>query len=156
MASPEEWKAVRHFSPKENWGDPNAIDPRLLYVLDDCRHDANSRCFISVGYVDSGHAKKSYHYRGKAADTIWPDWKLHPIDQFIHISRYDFKGIGYYPDWEYLGKKTGGWHLDVRPLAQEADGTLNYRESRWMGVKLGGKQVYLPLTFENILKYSGG
>lgn len=24
-------------------------------------------------------------------------------------------GIGYYPHWEYRGKKCPGWHVDLRP-----------------------------------------
>jgi len=158
MASKETWDKLRHFSPKEgNWGDATKMDDDLLLILDDFRATIGCPVFILQGN-GGRHSEKSWHYvenGSKAVDIIIPDWKLHPIDQLLMVFRFPFTGIGYYPDWQYYGAKCGGFHLDVRPLKDQGDGTLDYRHNRWMGVNdPTGKQIYIPMNYENILTYS--
>ena len=168
MASSETWAKLRYFkkASSDNWGDPDAISDDLLLRLDDFRHYLGLSVNVLHGVKTSGHSSKSWHYGRKnesggwkfqpcAVDVVMPGYKGHPLDLIFEAGRFGFTGIGYYPHWRWHGKAVGGMHLDMRPLSKEADGTLNYRENRWMGVMKDGKQVYIPLSFENLAKHIG-
>jgi len=165
MASDEVWKKLKHFKPlggADNWGDVNAISEILLLALDDFRGYVNCPVHVTSGVETGGHSKKSYHYRENGAcavDVILPEYKFNAYDLIIDASRFGFTGIGYYPDWQFKGKRGNGLHLDMRPLIRDSDATLNYKHSRWIGIKemVGSveKQVYLPMSYENIKKYGG-
>ena len=159
MAKAETWQKVRYFEPTENWGDADAISDDLILRLDDFRHYLGIPCYITAGVSTSGHSGKSYHYREQGAcavDCVFPDYSGHPLDLILDATRFGFTGIGYYPHWQWKGEVVGGLHLDVRPMGLDADGTLNYRHSRWLGIMRDGKQVYLPLTYNNLKRYIGG
>ena len=155
MATDETWRKLVHFSPLENWGNAAAIADSLLFKLDDFRGYLGTPIMVLNG-TQGVHSRGSYHYLKNgacAADIIIPDYKGTPFDLVLDATRFGFTGIGYYPHWEYKGKKANGLHLDDRPLKWDADSTLNYKHNRWMGIREEGAQVYIPLTFENIAKY---
>jgi len=160
MATKNEWKKLRYFKPNskyDNWGDSELIDFEHLLRLDDFRHFLNSPVYVVQGVNTSGHATKSYHYPQNGAcatDIVVPDYEGSFIQLVLDAERFGFNGLGAYPHWHYYGENTGGLHLDSRPLQWEKDETLNYRQSRWMGVKRNGSQIYIPLTYKNLLKYS--
>lgn len=171
MASEDTWAKLRYFkkdSPTDNYGDTSAIDDDLLLRLDDFRHYLGVPVYLLHGVEDKGHEKNSYHSRlrgGKAADIVCPQYTGHPIDLVFTAMRFGFSGIGYYPHWEFKGLQCGGLHLDVRPLGIDADGTLNYGHSLWMGIKISEKQAdgtvkarqeYIPLTYANIIRNTKG
>ena len=162
MASDETWQKVRqHFRPDsdiDNWGDASAIDDELLLVLFDFRVWIGVPIYVLWG-TNGKHGTDSFHYVQNGAcavDIAIPDYPKTPIDLLLDVFRFDFRGVGFYPDWKYNGKPAKGLHLDRRPLKWDPDHTKNYRENRWLGVKGTEGQVYLPFTFENINKHTRG
>lgn len=157
MANDETWAKVRKYfrpnSPTDNWGDPTAIDDELLLVLYDFRVWIGLPIYILQG-TGGIHSDDSYHYIKNGAcalDVAIPDYHKPPVDLLLDVFRFDFRGVGYYPDWKMGdGRQAKGLHLDRRPLKTEADQTLDYRENRWLGVKEEHGQVYLPLTYEQL------
>lgn len=162
MAKPRTWDSLRFFrkdSPIDNWGDPDAIADYLLLRLDDFRRHIGVPIYVLHG-TGGVHSAASYHYVKNGAcavDIAIPEYPLTPIDLLIDVFRFDFTGVGFYPDWKFRGQKAKGLHLDCRPLMWDSDKTKNFRENRWMGVRNPeGKQIYLPLNFENVDKYTRG
>jgi len=160
MASESEWKKLRYFKKesRDKWGDVDAISAEHLFRLDDFRHYLGVPVYVTAGVSIGGHSKKSFHYRGNGAcatDIVIPDYEGNFIDLILAAERFGFTGIGFYPHWKYNGRKVGGLHLDSRPLKWDKDFTYNYREARWMGILRNGSQVYIPLTYSNLLKYGG-
>ena len=168
MATPETWQKVKkYFRPNsliDKWGDPNAIQDGHLLKLYDLRVWIGLPVIVNAGVKLAGHSTKSYHYsqidkdgweRGKCAtDILIPTYELSPFDLLLDVFRFNFTGVGYYPDWRYNGQKIGGLHLDSRPLQIAKDGSPSFKQARWMGINQGGKQIYIPLTFQNLMKYS--
>lgn len=165
MASNRTWELVKPFFKKDskldNWGDPDAIDDLHLLRLFDFRTYINCPIFVTSGIRMPGTGEKSYHVPRKmpsgkevgfATDVVIPHYDDSTFDLILDATRF-FNGVGYYPHWRWKGQVVGGLHLDSRPLGYDKDGTLNYREARWMGVlRADGKQDYIPMTFENIMK----
>lgn len=149
MASDETWGKLRYFkkdSPTDKWGDPSRISDKHLLALDDFRHYIGVPIVVTSGVSTSGHSTNSYHYPQNGAcatDIIIPKYKRSPFDLILDATKFGFNGIGYYPHWQLGGVVYGGLHLDSRP----------FKAARWMGVPLNGKQVYIDLTYENLLKY---
>lgn len=171
MAKSETWAKLRYFKPLgiDNFGDADAISDDLLLHLDDFRHYLNVPFYITSGVRPESDGKRSYHTRGNGAcavDVMMPECTLHPVDLIFTAMRFGFTGIGYYPDWEFKGIRCGGLHLDTRPLGQDADGTLNYGHSLWMGIKVQSEnsegklvtsQKYIALTYANLIRsFKGG
>jgi len=164
MASPDTWRKLRYFKPNsltDNWGDSRAICDDLLLRLDDFRHFIGSPIIVTSGVRNS----KSGSYHGSmivdgfetgkcAVDIIVPSYEQSPFDLVLDATRFQFHGLGFYPHWQRNGEVTGGLHLDCRLIQFDNDDTLDYKSSRWMGVMDQGKQIYVPLTFENMIKYS--
>lgn len=157
MATADTWSKLKYFKKdgSDLWGDVDAINDLVLLRLDDFRHYVNIPIHVTSGVRPETDGKTSYHTRSRgscAVDVMCPDYAGHPIDLILSAMRFGFSGIGYYPDWSWNGLKCGGLHLDVRNLGSDSDGTLDYSHSQWMGIKRDGKQVYIPLTYANILK----
>lgn len=170
MARPETWERVRKYfrpdSKVDQWGNPDEISDAHLLRLYDFRHYIGCPIFVTAGVKTAGHSKGSYHYTKKdsagrvlqvacATDIVIPEYPETPFDLILDAARFGFTGIGYYPHWRWNGISVGGLHLDSRPQGLDEDGTVNYKHSRWMGVmNEQGKQVYIELNFQNVLKYS--
>ena len=164
MAKAETWAKLKHFKKTENWGDPDAINDEHLLRLDDFRSYLGCPIHVTHAVKNSGHSKKSFHYprtneRGEqigacATDIVIPTYDGSLIDLILDATRFGFVGIGYYPHWTYRGVKVGGLHLDSRPLSWDLDETLNYSHSRWIGIVEDGIQKYIPMTFQNLMKYA--
>lgn len=168
MACKETWELVKkYFRPDskiDKWGDPNELSDSHLLRLYDFRTFVNCPIYVTAGVKTSGHEKGSYHYKKIdehggvldpcATDIVIPDYEKSPFDLILDATRFGFTGLGYYPHWKFNGKTVGGLHVDSRPLKWDLDETINYSHSRWMGVlDEKGKQIYIPLTFHNLLKY---
>ena len=163
MASPETWSKVRNFKPNsvtDKFGDPYQISDELILRLDDFRNFLGIPIFITSGVRRS--KAKSYHssiikdgfQAGYcAADIVIPRYQYSPFDLIMDATRFGFNGIGYYPHWKFQGETVGGLHLDCRPMQFDDNDTLDYRQNRWMGVLENGKQIYIPLTFANMMKH---
>lgn len=131
------WHYARpHFSPLENWGDPDRIDARLVFALFDIREHTGRKIIIHCGYEP--RQKPSWHSSYLAVDFHINN--LHVADQFLLCSRYDvFNGLGAYPWWN-----NPGIHADTRP------NKLRHRpEARWISTGAG---MYIPLTWQNFGK----
>lgn len=157
MASRETWSKLRYFKPNtiDNFGDPDAISDDLLLRLDDFRHFLMCPIYVTSGVRESKSGSSSFHSRDKGAcavDLVIPEYQGHPIDLIFTAMRFGFTGIGYYPHWSWKGIQCGGLHLDTRPLGKDADGTLNYSHSLWMGVMINGAQKYIGLSYANIIR----
>jgi len=165
VASLETWSKLRYFKSvgPDVWGDTDAINDDVLLRLDDLRHYINVPVYVTSGVRPDTDGKTSYHTRTKGAcaiDVVIPEFPGHPIDLIFTAMRFGFTGIGYYPHWQWKGIQCGGLHLDTRPLGLDADGTLNYGHSLWMGIKVEEKradgifavQKYVPLTYSNLIR----
>jgi len=167
MALDKTWDKVNRYfrkNSRDNWGDTKAIDDEHLLRLYDFRKWLGVPIHVTHGVKTTGHSTKSYHYprkdkegilRAYATDIVIPKYKSSPFDLILDATRFGFTGIGYYPHWRWDGVIVGGLHLDSRPLKWDPDETKNYSHSRWLGVLNDeGKQVYIGLSFENLLEYS--
>lgn len=166
MASKETWAKLRYYKPGtiDKFGDPDAISDSVLLRLDDFRHFLAVPVYVTSGVRPDSDGKSSYHTPRNGAcavDVMAPECLLHPIDLIFTAMRFGFSGIGYYPDWEWKGLKSGGLHLDTRPLGIDADGTQNYGHSLWMGIKVQAQnsegtlvtsQKYIALTYANLIR----
>lgn len=104
----------KHFSPNENWGDFSRMSPQFLSLLDTIRDLYGYQFIIHCGYAKTGHAPKSYHGIGEAADGhvegLEP-WLAYDRMNLVldDMGIMDRVGFGWYPFWN-----TPGWHLDCR------------------------------------------
>ena len=135
------FKELKYFSRDENWGNPDKINPELLYRLDKFRGLLGVPVYINCAYATSGHTSRSQHYLGNAVDVNFHN-RISLLDAYIIAEKIGFNGIGLYPHWHYPGL-----HLDVRPLSIDAP------KARWMGVRLNNKQVYVGLNHKNMIEY---
>ena len=120
------WDILRHFNPREKWGDSKRMNPLLLIILDKLRNQYGKPFIVHCGYATSGHVKHSYHYTGDACDFHIKSRlhfraqisillrQLHNISLSVYpaetnISVSALCGLGIYPEWN-----PPGFHLDVR------------------------------------------
>lgn len=108
------WNKLQYFTKKENWGNPDKIDPSLLFVLDAVRDLVGHSFIINCGYKTDGHAKNSQHYQGKAVDFYVKGIPFKEAYEKINQALLELNiqnevGFGVYPQWEIPG-----FHLDVR------------------------------------------
>jgi len=109
-----DWSKIKYFTPNENWGDADRIDPLLVSGLDLLRDKVGHPFHINCAYAEDGHKDDSWHYKGKAADFIIKDLPFKDaIDKLLEaldeLDMSDVVGLGIYPDWN-----TPGFHLDTR------------------------------------------
>lgn len=138
-----DWTNLKYFSKNENWGDRSIIDLRLVRELEKFREFINVAVVISCG-TQGAHCANSHHYKGLAVDVVIPDpGKFNLVDFFFAAMRFDFYGVGIYPDWKCSGVKVPGLHLDIRQCDEES--IARYRAT-WIGQ--GGH--YLPVNSQTI------
>ena len=118
----DEWKQIKHFRPNENWGDPERMSFELLKRLDALREFCSHRIIIHRGYAVNGHTKNSQHYLGRAADLRIVGVSL--INQYLLAERFNFGGLGVYPEWS-----NPGLHCDVRHKDHEE------AQDRWVRIR---------------------
>lgn len=127
-----DWDRIKNFSPQEDWGDPDRMDPNLVFALDAFRKYVGRAVMIHCG-TQGTHVDGSVHYLGKAVDLHVVG--MHCFDAFIAATRFfQFHGIGLYPDWN-----NPGLHVDTRNIPE------GFR-ALWM--KKGG--VYLDISRANL------
>lgn len=129
--------------------DVSHLDRGLLSKADTLREALGCHLIITSGYrpKDMG----SQHALGLAIDIMAPEFKGTLHDLYLAAEHLNFKGIGVYPHWHYMGVTYGGLHLDER-LGKTA---------RWMGVlpsrvTVGAavtKQEYIALNSANLKAY---
>lgn len=110
------WDYLRHFTPKEAWGDPSRMNGILLLLLDTIRSRwGDAEFIIHCGFESGGHTKDSEHKRGSAVDfhikseLSFPE-QIKRMEMILRdLQVYDKVGLGIYPDWN-----RPGFHLDVR------------------------------------------
>ena len=127
-----DWTKVKYFNAEENWGDPDKMNPLLIYSLDALRELAGRPIIVNSGHRPNDPG--STHRNGDAADVVITG--LSVIDQFLLAEKTRlFSGIGVYPFWN-----RPGLHLDVRPLR------ANQHAPRW-GRNAAGVYVALDAKF---------
>ncbi len=85
------------------------------------------------------------HGKGLAIDIIVPAYEGRLMDLYLAAERFNFGGIGVYPDWHYNGMQSGGLHVDVRMAPGKG--------ARWTGIKdKSGKNQYLALDKSTLSK----
>lgn len=136
-----EWDEVRHFTKNENWGDASKMSLQFLLCLDSFRDKLGKSIVITCG-TQGEHVTGSHHSEGFAVDCVIPDINL--IDGFINAVRFPFTGIGIYPDWEYLGKRIGGFHFEL------VSNMTVVPKKLWMGIGLLSRQEYIAVTYQNL------
>ena len=117
-----EWNQIEHFDPKEKWGDSEKMSFELLKRLDALREFCGHRIIIHCGYAVNGHTKDSQHYLGRAADFHIAGVSL--VNQYLLAERFNFGGIGVYPEWN-----NPGLHCDVRHKDHEEP------QDRWVRIR---------------------
>jgi len=109
------WKHLKHFTPDENWGDPDKINGLLLLLLDALRDRWSAPFSVHCAYDLSGHLDKSEHYLGNAVDFHIDDGEsfalqISVMEHFLEgLQVAGHCGLGIYPGWN-----KPGFHLDVR------------------------------------------
>jgi uncharacterized protein YcbK (DUF882 family) len=122
MINQRVWDAIhpyfRPYNTSDKWGDPEKIDPLLLYSLYSLRKAIGLPIHIHCG-TQGKHVEGSFHYNGLAVDVhIGKDVPV--LDQYLMVEKYNlFTGIGLYPDWN-----NPGLHLDI--------GRGTKRPARWV------------------------
>jgi hypothetical protein len=67
------------------------------------------------------------------------------LDVYLAALRFNWGGIGIYPEWSYDGKVVGGLHVDVRHMV------LKGFNSSWLGV--GNPLTYKPVNHVTLKQY---
>lgn len=145
--TPDDWRGIKNFSPRENWGDAYRMDLGLVRLLDAFRSYLNLPIVVLCG-TQGSHTANSQHYLGRAVDILIPA-PIHPLDLILTAERFNFTGLGYYPEWSFQNHVWGGLHLDVREVKSVEP------ESRWLGLRdpKTGSNRYIGLTRENLKRY---
>lgn len=134
------WAYLKFFNEKEAWGNADAMDPDLLFLLDEFREKLGEKVRILQG-TQGIHSTNSQHYLGKAVDIILPEQKTHPLDVYLLAEKLGFTGIGIYVGWKLDGNPIVGYHLDDR----------SGNQARWIGIKKqNGDTDYRALSYENL------
>lgn len=141
------WNGTKHFKPNsdiDRWGDWDKLSKDLITELQRLRDHLNRPIFVTSGYRYGDGS--SQHHKGLAVDIVCPTYtKDRGVESLLwEALRFDFKGIGVYPNWKYQDIEVGGLHLDFREAPVKA---------MWMGIKQGSGQKYLPLTVQNLWRY---
>lgn len=150
--TPSEWKRIRYFGPKENWGDSSLMLFSFVSLLDAFRDFVGFPIVVSKG-TQGEHVQTSLHYCGKAADIVFPGKAVSDsFDLFIAASRFDFTEIGIYVGWDYQGNPAAGMHLAFT----EHSGNEPARKRYWIGTSEAGTDgtpVRVELSIENLRKF---
>lgn len=111
-----DWQTVQHFKQHEWEPHSELVHPKLIYLIDAIRHEYEKKIFIHCAFAQSGHSKKSWHYKKDELDGMSGAVDLHFEEhdyrsQFDLIRSFDDVGaIGFYPHWS-----NPGFHIDIRP-----------------------------------------
>lgn len=158
------WQELQYFKRKENWGDPNKVDPKLLYLIDAYRKEIDIPHYVSscVKYNDEYSAHYPNQYGHSEAVDLFPllagQHHITLCDCLLVATRYPFSGIGVYPYWRYTRRgangdimEIGGIHLDISTRRVMRP----YRSTgQWIGIPThGGAKLYLPLTKWELKKH---
>ena len=118
-------KCYPYWTLNENWGNPDLVDPDLVFISCEYRRVLNHRLHISpvkgAVYSEGGHSNKSWHRiipgrndLAKAMD-VFPECDL--AFAWVTALRFPFNGIGVYPFAEYSKKRIKGMlHIDTRSI----------------------------------------
>jgi hypothetical protein len=117
------------------------VGQQVKTLLTDLQRKLDCQIVVTSGYRQGDKAE---HGKGQAVDIIVPDYKGRLLDLYMIAERFNFGGIGVYPEWSFNGVVTGGLHLDTR---------VNLTGARWVGVKVAGSNEYLGLTQDVLKKY---
>ncbi len=146
------WKELKYFKRSE-FPEPEKMDETLMRNLDALRGYLGVSIIITYS-TNGSHSKKTQHTEGFAVDVVVPNFKGSIFSLYLVVERFNFTGIGVYPNWKYKGKMIGGLHLDNRILE-----TVYTQGARWLGVpeysnRIGKiKNAYYPLNTVNLIKY---
>lgn len=110
------WNILDYFYQSEAWGDHTKMNPIILFVMDKIRGMLPHGCRIKIhcGFADSGHSRKSEHYKGNAVDfhvvgLTFLDAETLLMTYLHRKGLVNFVGVGLYPDWS-----NPGFHIDCR------------------------------------------
>ena len=138
------WYGIKHFKPNskiDNWGRPEEMSVALLVLLDEFREFIGAPVFVTSGFRAGSNSE---HGRGEAVDIVVPKYKDRLLDLYLAAERFNFTGIGLYPNWFYGDEDNivGGLHLDV-----------GERIGRWIGVKNAKteKNIYYGLNEHQLM-----
>jgi hypothetical protein len=145
----KDWHSLKRLNKGEhNWGNPHAIDKRIIILLDKVLHQWDLDAIVTSG-TNRTHSPTSWHYPtsthlGMALDIVFPKKEKKDIPNiFINFMRHKFTGIGLYPGWMVFGENRGGMHVDIRPQEYK---------SLWL---YDGRTEY-AITMETLKKFTEG
>lgn len=138
-----DWDLIDFFSPSENWGNPSLMNLSFVQLLDKYRDFIKTPITISCG-TQGAHEEHSLHSVGCAVDILIPKKSL--LDSWIDACRFDFTGIGFYPNWMEDNRVVGGLHL-------EKDPTKTIKKF-WMGIGTAKYNTqYVAMSEDNLKVY---
>lgn len=121
------------------------LSKRLLGFVDGYLVYTRMPAIVTSGYREGD---KGQHGKGNALDVVVDLGMGSGIDAILSALRFNFTGLGVYPDWKIEGvKRTLGFHFDVRektPLEPSA---------RWLHMRIDGKIEKYALNYSNLLKF---
>ena len=146
------WDYLNHFNPGENWGSPKDVSGLVLLPVNAIRDYCGWEFFVHCAYDISGHALKSYHYKGLAIDGHFDplipfDIQIIKVEEALYdLQLGDFMGVGLYPTWKNLHthEQLPGFHFDARGWRAKWG---------WIGeMRSGGGKEYC--SFEKAKKFA--
>lgn len=135
------WEQVENFYEDENWGDSNMVCVKLVYCLDELRKHIGRAVNIHCAYESAGHADKSQHPLGRAAD-VWAS--IDCWDFAWYAMLFPFSGIGIYPHWN-----KPGIHVDVRDTDLRQMWWRDNRGKYW-SIKSLDEFLHLMKVYRNV------
>ena len=141
------FEGIKHFTPQEfikTGGEPERMDRNFLLKLDAFREYLGSSIFVNHS-TGGQHTSASQHYLGLAVDIFVPNFGGSLLSLYLIAERFNFTGIGIYPEWQYQDAVSGGLHLDERVLD-------NYHSARWIGITNNDRNKYIALTPKNLIE----
>ncbi len=79
----KQWETINHFNAREKWGNPYAMDYRLIWLLDKVRKEIGEPFVIHCGHELDGHAPNSFHKKWRCVFLLQ---ELCLYSYFLNIS----------------------------------------------------------------------
>jgi len=120
------YQFLPNFSPEENWGNPYAMDPLYLTVLQAIRTGIDLPIVINCAADREGHAANSNHYKRPCpvSDLRVPDVSFREAiflleEQIEKLQIADMIELGLYPQWRMIdtGAPAPGFHFGLSDKA---------------------------------------
>lgn len=142
LMTSNDWKKIKYMHhSSETWGAPYKVHKELVFKVERLRTLSGKPTVLTCNaYSKTGHASKSQHSLGTAADLRIKKATL--LEMYILAEMLGFNGIGLYPN---NGRPF--IHVDIRDIEPYEKG------ARWIAIGDPNNWTYIALNEENLRKY---